>query len=86
MECLFNPAGCFNDGVASLLAWYPFGIEGVKASVWMIVGAMLGKVGVGAVLVLGAALKASGKKETDIFPHEDPVPTRAPKPKKRRLL
>lgn len=83
MECLFNPTGCFYDGIASIINWFPFGIEGIKAAVWMIVGAALGRFGVAAVIALVLALKVAGKKEADIFPHEDPVPIRAPKPKKR---
>lgn len=61
MECLFNPGGCVNDGIASLIAWYPFGIEGIKATAWMIVGAALGRFGVAAVITLALALKVAGK-------------------------
>lgn len=86
MECLFNPAGCFNDGVSSFIGWFPFGIEGLKAAVWMIVGAALGRFGVAAVIGLALALKASGKKEADLYPHEDPKPVPIPKQKKRKTL
>ena len=61
MNCLFDPGGCFNDGIASIIAWYPFGIEGIKATAWMIVGAVLGRFGVAAVIGLALALKVSGK-------------------------
>jgi hypothetical protein len=60
-SCFFNPGACIDGAVASWLAWYPFGIEGVKATVWMIVGAVLGKFGVGAVIALALALKVAGK-------------------------
>lgn len=61
IECFLNPGACIDGAVASWLAWFPFGIEGVKATVWMIVGAILGKVGVGVVIALVLALKVSGK-------------------------
>jgi len=66
--CLFNPGACIDGAVASWLAWYPFGIEGIKATVWMIVGAILGKVGVGAVIALALALKVAGKTP-DVHEH-----------------
>lgn len=78
-SCFFNPGACIDGAVASWLAWYPFGIEGVKATVWMVIGASLGKWGVGAVIALGLALKVSGKTP-DIYEHEDPKPAPAPRP------
>lgn len=86
LSCLFDPAACVDQAVTSWLAWYPFGIEGVKATVWMIVGAALGRIGVASVIGLALALKIAGKKEADLYPHEDPTPVRAPKPKKTRRL
>ena len=84
MEChLFNPGGCIDQGIGSLLAWFPFGIEGIKAAAWMIVGAALGKWGVAAVIALALALKASGK-EPDLYEHEDPKPV--PVPTRRKTL
>ena len=68
LGCFFNPGGCFNDGIAAITAWYPFGLEGIKATVWMIVGAILGKIGVGAVIALALALKVAGKTP-DVHEH-----------------
>lgn len=87
LGCFLDPGGCFNDGIAALVTWFPFGIEGVKATVWMIVGAVLGKVGVAAVVGLALALKVSGKT-ADIHEHVGgadaaPVP---PKPKKPTIF
>lgn len=84
--CFLNPGGCFNDGISAFIAWFPFGIEGIKAAAWMIVGAALGRFGVAAVIALALALKAAGKKESDIFEHEDPKPVPIPKPKKPSIF
>lgn len=65
-SCLLDLSGCLNDGLTSLIDWYPFGIEGIKATVWMAVGAILGKVGVSLVVGLALALKVSGKKEPEV--------------------
>jgi len=82
-SCLLAPGDCINSAIATWIAWFPFGIEGVKAAAWMIVGAILGKVGVGVVLALVAALKVSSALPTEHqYPHPDEKP--APKPKKRR--
>jgi len=78
--CFLDPGGCFNDGIASIVAWYPFGLEGIKATVWMIVGAILGKVGVGAVIALALALKVAGKTP-DVHEHvggQDAAPPHRP--------
>jgi hypothetical protein len=61
LSCLLNPGACIDGAVASWLAWYPFGIEGVKATVWMVIGAILGPIGVSLVVGLVLALKVSGK-------------------------
>ena len=66
--CVLNPGACIDGAVASWLAWYPFGIEGVKATVWMIVGAALGRFGVAAVIGLALALKVAGKTP-DVHEH-----------------
>lgn len=81
--CFVNPGACIDGAVASWLAWYPFGIEGVKATVWMIVGAILGKVGVGVVIALVLALKVSGKTP-DVHEHVGGVDAAPPAPKKKR--
>lgn len=84
MECLFNPAGCFNSGISSLIAWFPFGLEGIKAAAWMIVGAALGKWGVAAVIALALALKASGN-DPERYEHVSGKDA-APAPKKPKTL
>jgi len=87
LGCFLDPGGCFNQGINGIIAWFPFGIEGIKAAKWMIVGAALGKWGVGAVIALALALKVSGKSPDQ---HEhvagpDAVPP-APKPKKSKTI
>lgn len=79
LGCFLNPGGCLNSGIGAIVAWFPFGLEGIKATVWMIVGAALGRFGVAAVIALAVALKVAGK-EPDIFEHEDPKPVPAPRP------
>ena len=86
LSCFFDPAVCVDQAVTTWVSWFPFGIEGLKAAVWMIVGAALGRFGVAAVIGLALALKASGKKEADLYPHEDPKPVPIPKTKKRKTL
>lgn len=84
LSCIFDPAACVDGAVTSWVNWFPFGIEGVKAVVWMIVGAALGRFGVAAVIALALALKVSGKSP-DIHEHvvgKDAAPP-IPKPKKR---
>lgn len=87
IECVFSPGGCIDGVVSSWIAWFPFGIEGLKAAVWMLVGAALGKWGVGAVFALVLALKVSGKTP-ELHEHvagKDAAPPPA-KPKKRKTL
>jgi hypothetical protein len=88
LGCFLDPGGCFNSGIAALIAWYPFGLEGIKATVWMAVGAILGKVGVSLVVGLALALKVSGKT-ADVHEHlaggKDAAPP-PPKPKKKRTI
>lgn len=81
--CFLNPGACIDGAVASWLAWFPFGIEGVKAMTWMIVGAMLKKPGVAAVGFLAVALKLSGKTP-DVHEHVGGVDAAPPAPKKKR--
>ncbi len=87
--CFVNPGACIDGAVASWLAWYPFGIEGVKATVWMIVGAILGKVGVGVVIALVLALKVSGKTP-DVHEHlaggQDAAPPVVVKKKRKTIF
>lgn len=86
--CVLNPGACIDGAVASWLAWYPFGIEGVKATVWMIVGAALGRFGVAAVIALAIGLKVAGKTpdiHEQLAGGKDAAPP-VPKPKKRKTL
>ena len=81
--CVLNPGACIDGAVASWLAWYPFGIEGVKATVWMVVGAVLGKIGVGAVIALALALKVAGKTP-DVHEHVGGPDAAPPIPAKKK--
>ena len=83
LTCFLDPGGCISDAITTWVNWWPFGIEGVKATVWMIVGAVLGRLGVAAVVALGIALKVANVKAvptSEQYPHPDEKP--APKPKK----
>ena len=86
--CFLDPGGCFNSGIAGIVAWYPFGLEGIKATVWMIVGAALGRFGVVAVITLALALKVAGKTP-DVHEHvggPDAAPPAPAKKKKRAIF
>lgn len=72
-SCFLDLGSCLNDGLTSFISWYPFGLEGLKATAWMIVGAILGKVGVTAVIALALALKVSGQKEPELEIAPKPV-------------
>lgn len=85
LTCFLAPGDCINSAIATWIAWFPFGIEGVKATVWMIVGAVLGRLGVAAVVALGIALKVANVKAvptSEQYPHPDEKPA----PKKRKTL
>ncbi len=87
--CFLDPGGCFNSGISAFVAWYPFGLEGLKATVWMIVGAALGRFGVAAVIALAVALKVAGKApdaHENVAGHDAAPPIPQPKPKKRKTL
>lgn len=85
VSCFLNPGACIDGAVASWVAWFPFGMTGVIFAVGMIVGAILGKWGVGAVFALVLALKVAGKSP-DIHEHinggKDAAPPVAPKKKR----
>jgi len=88
LGCFLDPGGCFNSGIAAMVAWYPFGLEGIKATVWMIVGAALGRFGVVAVIALALALKVAGKTP-DVHEHvggQDAAPPIPVKKKKRTIF
>lgn len=87
LGCFLDPGGCFNDGIGAIIAWYPFGLEGIKATVWMVVGAALGRFGVAAVIALALALKVAGKTP-EVHEHvagHDAAPP-VPAKKKRKTI
>lgn len=87
IECVLDPGGCISQAILSVIDVFPFGLEGLKAAGWMIVGAALGRWGVGAVIAIAIALKVSGKTD-EAHEHvvgKDAAPT-PPKPKKRPTI
>lgn len=72
----------FADAITGL---FPFGALGLTFTVGMIVGAILGKVGVGAVLALAAALRF-GTKVPDAHEHVSGPDAAPPVKKKRKTL
>lgn len=69
----------FADAVTGL---FPFGSLGLAFTIGMIVGAILGKIGVGAILVLAGVLRF-GTKSPDVHEHVA-GPDAAPPVKKKR--
>lgn len=91
ISCLFNPAGCLSDGVQSLLSLVPFGAYGAVAIAGLIIGAAIGKWGVGALIAAIIAVKVGSIRRNDDFrgevKGEDALRTsdyivRRPRPKK----
>ena len=72
----------FADAVTGL---FPFGSLGLAFAIGMIVGAILGKVGVGAILVLAGVLRF-GSKSTDAHEHVSGHDAAPPVKKKRKTL
>lgn len=72
----------FADAVTGL---FPFGALGLAFTIGMIVGAILGKVGVGALLVLAGVLRF-GSKSTDDHEHVAGPDAAPPVKKKKRTL
>lgn len=72
----------FADAVTGL---FPFGALGLTFTVGMIVGAILGKWGVGALLVLAAVLRF-GTKVPDAHEHVSGPDAAPPVKKKRKTL
>ena len=85
LSCLFAPGDCINSVVGAWLAWWPFGRDGFVFTCGMIVGAILGRLGVAAVIALLVAIRSAPGKPVpndEVWPHPDqPV-----KPKKRKYL
>lgn len=84
LSCFLDAGACINTAVATWIDWFPFGIIGVAFTAGLIIGAVLGKWGVGVLIALAVALKVASVKEPDLFPHEDPKPVPV-KPKKKGL-
>lgn len=73
MECLFNPGACVTSAIDSLVALVPYGTLGMAFAAGMIIGAILGKWGVGAILALVLAVKVGSKSDYPAeVPDEDP--------------
>lgn len=84
--CLFNPVGCANDYLASI----PWDFVIPALVVGMILGAVLGKVGTGAVLAIAAGFAFISKRRSGDELHEhvggkDAVPPAKPKRKRPTL-
>jgi hypothetical protein len=83
LTCVLNPFGCAWTWLESLPFLYVL-LAGVV--IGMILGSILGKVGVAAVLTLGAAFLIWRKVESDEPAFETGEPEPAPKPKKRKTI
>ena len=92
MKCLFNPGQCFADGVDSLLSLFPFGAYGVVFIAALIIGAVLGKWGVAALIAAIVAVKVGSSRRNDEFtgevdgpdaemPKREPLFRRKPRPR-----
>lgn len=61
IACLLNPASCIGDLATSaadaILSLFPFGAIGLAFTAGMIIGAIIGKWGVGALIALAIAVK-----------------------------
>lgn len=57
LSCVFNPGACLSQTVDGFISLFPFGIVGFAFVAGMIVGAVLGKIGVGALIALAAVIK-----------------------------
>lgn len=83
LTCLTNPLGCAWTWLEGLPFLYVL-LAGVV--IGMILGSILGKVGVAAVLTLGAAFLIWRKVEADEPAFETGEPEPPPKPKKRKRI
>ena len=80
LSCVFDPAACATGVVTGWLDWFPFGASGLIFVAGMIVGAILGKWGVGALVAALVALKFAPKRVSTEEQYGIPVP----QPKRRR--
>lgn len=80
LGCALNPVGCAND----LLAGVPWDYVLWSLAIGMVVGAILGRVGVGAVLAIVAGFAFLSKKHEEQKAAE--APKVQPKPKRKTLV
>jgi hypothetical protein len=73
------------DTADAVIGIFPFGLLGLAFTVGMIVGAVLGKVGVGAVLLLAGALQF-GRSSPNAHEHVSGHDAAPPVKKKRKTL
>lgn len=66
IQCIMDPGACFAEGFSSIAAVFPLGQFGMG----LIVGAVIGKFGVGALLALWVAMRSRGE-EPEIYRHPD---------------
>lgn len=87
LSCLFDPGACVDGVVTSWLSWFPFGSHGLMFATGMIVGAILGKLGVGAVFAALIALKFAKKADEPVehVAGRDAAPP-VPKPRPKRSI
>ena len=85
MECLLNPKACLTSAADAILGLFPYGSYGLTFTVGMVVGAILGKWGVGALILLVGALQF-GTKSPDVHEHVSGHDAAPPVKKKRKTL
>lgn len=85
--CIFNPGACLDGAAQSILSLFPFGAFGAVFTAGLIVGAILGKWGVGALIMMAAAVRIGSRDQRDTHEHVPdgmdawvPSPKAKPKP------
>ena len=76
---------CVSSMADAVIGLFPYGTYGMTFTVGMIVGAILGKVGVAALLFLAGAVKF-GSKSPDVHEHVTGPDAAPPVKKKRKTL
>jgi hypothetical protein len=84
--CVLDPGACIDGAVASWLAWFPFGRDGFIFASGMVVGAILGKWGVGAVIALAIAVRSAPGETHEHVSGKDAAPVVKPKKKVRTIF
>ena len=82
--CVLDPGACIDGAVASWLAWFPYGRDGVIFFAGMVLGAIVGKFGVAAIAALVLAIRSAPTEPHEHVSGKDAVPP--VKPKKRRTI